>query len=46
MYIYIVLMYLLTTIMVLGIFLGVNQDISSSESTCVLVQHKTARTLV
>jgi len=38
--------YLLTVIMVLDIFLEINQDISSSESTSVLVQHKTARTLV
>jgi hypothetical protein len=45
-YFCIMLMYLLTTIMVLDIFLEINQDISSSESTSVLVQHKTARTLV
>jgi hypothetical protein len=39
------LIYLLTTITVLDIFLEINQDISSFESTSVLVQHKTARTL-
>ena len=29
--------------MVLDIFLEINQDISSSESTSVLVQHKTCK---
>jgi hypothetical protein len=44
--IYIMFIYLLTTIMVLDIFLEINQDISSSESTSVLVQHKTGDLLI
>jgi hypothetical protein len=32
--------------MVLDIFLEINQDISSAECTSILVQHKTARTLI